>query len=225
MQQKVHILPWVAIGKVALLVCILLRLLVPMALAVTESISSDEAELVGWIEIVCDVPDDFHEPVTLVISEDETGEIYSVVCREINDYIGRAELPEGSFTIFQVIAADDRPASCDISTFEISDHMRAAVGIKVTVEDATGATLISESPVADDSDSDRDDTPVVADSPDAPDAAQESAPDDVASVDDGTTNISADDERHMNFQFLKPIGFLIVAIVVVILLKRWRNRR
>ena len=117
-----------------------------------------EGDPVGWIEVQCSVPDDFHDSITVVISEDATGEIYSVDCREINGYIGRAELPVGTYTIFQVDAAQDRPAGCDISTFEITADMKAAQLIRVTVESATGAVLKDEPENLDDDEPNKDNT-------------------------------------------------------------------
>ena len=132
------------IQKVSLLLVAAVFLLpysIPAAFAET---TASDADATGWVEVKCSVPGDFHDPVTVVMQNDATYEIYTVDCREENGYIGRGEFPLGNYTIFMVDAADDRPASCDIGAFALTSSMRAAQLIQVTVEDATGATLLDD---------------------------------------------------------------------------------
>jgi len=90
----------------------------------------------GWVEVRCDpIPKDFSDTATVVLSNTETGEYYTITCHKINDYIGRLELPAGKYQVEQTSTADNfaYEASTTIDSFEITAEMPAAQLITLNI--------------------------------------------------------------------------------------------
>lgn len=94
------------------------------------------AAATGWVEVRCDpIPKDFSDTATVVLSNTETGEYYTITCHRINDYIGRLELPAGKYQVEQTSTADNfaYEASTTIGSFEITAEMPAAQLITLNI--------------------------------------------------------------------------------------------
>ena len=90
----------------------------------------------GWVEVRCNpIPQDFSETATVVLSNTETGEYYTITCHKINDYIGRMQLPAGKYRVEQTSTADnfEYEASTTVDSFEITAEMPAAQLITMSV--------------------------------------------------------------------------------------------
>lgn len=94
------------------------------------------ALVTGWVEVRCDpIPQDFSETATIVLSNTETEEYYTITCHKINEYIGRMELPVGKYRVEQTSTADNfaYEASTTVDTFEITAEMPAAQLITMNI--------------------------------------------------------------------------------------------
>lgn len=104
----------------ALMVCFLIP--APSVYALPPAIT-------GWVEVRCEpVPADFSDTATVVLSNVETGEYYTITCHGINEYIGRLELPAGKYQVEQTSTADNfaYEAFTKTTTFDITADMPAA---------------------------------------------------------------------------------------------------
>lgn len=83
----------------------------------------------GWVEVKCDpIPKDFSTIATVILSNTETGEYYTITGHKVNDYIGRLQLPVGQYQVEQATTADNFAFEALTATraFEITADMPAA---------------------------------------------------------------------------------------------------
>lgn len=107
----------------------------------------------GWVEVRCSpVPADFQDTATVVLSNTETGEVYTITCYKVNDYIGRLQLPAGKYQVEQTTTADNFKYEALTSTisFDITADMPAAqlITLEIIKHDAV-YTVPEQTPVSD----------------------------------------------------------------------------
>ena len=136
----------------------------------------------GWVEVKCEpVPEDFSDTATVVLSNTETGEYYTITCHKVNDYIGRLQLPVGQYQVEQTTTADNFAFEALTATraFEITADMPAAqlITLQIIKHDASF-------------------TPPAIDSPSVlPDEGGSSAPDDILPPAESDIEIPAEEQE------------------------------
>lgn len=95
-----------------------------------------EAEAGGWIEAVCTaVPEDFEGSVSVMVSDVETDEVYTIDCLKANGFVGRKKLPYGKYFVDRIYTSDTfyYEGFTDLYSFELTKDMAAAQKIEVEV--------------------------------------------------------------------------------------------
>lgn len=90
----------------------------------------------AWVEVVCTtVPEDFEGSVSIVISDFQTNESYTVDCLKANGFIGRKKLPYGKYFVDWIYTSDTfyYEGFTDLYSFELTKEMSAAKKIEIEV--------------------------------------------------------------------------------------------
>lgn len=111
----------------------------------------------GWVEVRCaPVPADFQDTATVVLSNTESGEVYTITCHKVNDYIGRLQLPAGKYQVEQTTTADNFKYEALTSTisFDITGDMPAAQLITLEIIKHDAVYIVPEQKPVSDPDAD-----------------------------------------------------------------------
>lgn len=90
----------------------------------------------AWIEVVCPiVPEDFEGSVSIVVSDVETDESYTIDCLKANGFVGRKKLPYGKYFVDRIYTSDTfyYEGFTDLFSFELTEKMTAAKKIEIEV--------------------------------------------------------------------------------------------
>lgn len=90
----------------------------------------------GWIEAVCTVvPEGFEGSVSVMVSEAETDEVYTIDCLKANNFVGRKKLPYGKYFVDRIYTSDTfyYEGFTDLFSFELTKEMPAAQKIEIEV--------------------------------------------------------------------------------------------
>lgn len=195
----------------------------------------------GWVEVQCNpIPEDFSDTATVVFSNTETGEYYTVTCHKINDYVGRLKVPTGKYQVEQASTADNftYEASTETSLFEITTDMPAAQLITLSVikhdasyelppaESESVSDLSSDTSTTDreQDESEGSDDPIASDTKEDSNSVldwilQESSADDTESAEDNDTVQTEEDAEPISFDrvVLVILGTVLFIIIIMII--------
>lgn len=90
----------------------------------------------AWVEVVCTiVPEDFEGSVSVVLSDVETDERYTIDCLKANAFVGRQKLPYGKYYVDWIYTSDTfyYEGFTDLYSFELTKEMAAAKKIEIEV--------------------------------------------------------------------------------------------
>lgn len=90
----------------------------------------------GWIEAVCTVvPEGFEGSVSVMVSEAESDEVYTIDCLKANNFVGRKKLPYGKYFVDRIYTSDTfyYEGFTDLFSFELTKEMSAAQKIEIEV--------------------------------------------------------------------------------------------
>lgn len=226
---KLHYLVRTILLFVALFVLILFSII-----SVYAEPEKTETEPGGWIEAVCTVvPADFEGSVSVMVSDVETDESYTIDCLNVNGFVGRKKIPYGKYFVDRIYTSDTfyYEGFTDLYSFELTKDMAAAKKIEIeviknNVPDGVFAMMPGEvtnaEPVVDDEQSD------VEASSKGSTTEKNTANDDVTSNEkelerendvasnDSVNEEGSSDDQRTNVNVLRNLGISLLATVVFV---------
>lgn len=119
-----------------ILLSILVVLILSSIAPVYANPDNNDAEAGGWIEAVCTVvPEGFEGSVSVMVSDIETDEVYTIDCLKANGFLGRMKLPYGKYFVDRIYTSDTfyYEGFTDLYSFELNKEMSAAQKIEIEV--------------------------------------------------------------------------------------------